>query len=141
MSTTDGYQFNRVSFRARLSDRGIPGYMVDGLLLYLFDGCRPGDFLYCILANDFAHAAAQADAANSLCLFQWAGVLLNAVPVTAWGSRERVAAWVEGGGFVGRKLAAPRVPAQPDPLKRAAAKGVESLIRPEGEGADHADAD
>ena len=76
----------------------IPDHMRDGLMLYLTDGIRPGQFLAYILANDFAHATGRADEKNQRSLFGWA-VVLNSLPGQAWGSPETVAAWIKGKGM------------------------------------------
>lgn len=87
--------------RVRDAATQIPDHMRDGLMLYLTDGVQPGQFLTSILANDFVHAASRADLDNQEALWDWT-VVLNNLPIAAWGSPNKVAAWIKGKGM--RKL-------------------------------------
>lgn len=76
-------------------NNGIPGQIVDGLRQYLVDRLPPGRFLQAVLENDLMGAFSRVDPTNraalqAICLFVW-----NETPDEAWGSREKVAAWLE----------------------------------------------
>lgn len=75
----------------------LPQYMREGLLAYLRTGRPPGHFLLAVLSNDLAEACARADEENRRALYDYIFVLVNTAPSAAWGSPERVAAWVEQG--------------------------------------------
>lgn len=72
----------------------LPEYMWEGVRGYVDHGHRPGSFLYYILCNDLVHAAAHADVQNQQCLFDWATLLYHDMPINAWGSAEKVEAWI-----------------------------------------------
>jgi len=77
----------------------LPEHMQYTAKLYVERGIEPGGFMYAILCNDFVAAAGQADQTNQRHLFEWAVWLSNELPRSAWGSVERVDAWIEKGGF------------------------------------------
>jgi len=70
------------------------GYMMEGLKRYLEEGIEPGNFLYSLLSNDLQHTFAHADEQNSVKLKQWVQWCYNELPVSAWGSPERVDEWM-----------------------------------------------
>lgn len=78
---------------ARLVEDYLPEHMHDGLRLYLEHGIEPGGFLRAVLENDLCGAAARADSVNRSRLADYATVL-SALPMSAWGSRERVNGWM-----------------------------------------------
>ncbi len=57
---------------------------------YLNNGINPGSFLTAVLENDLAGAFGKADSFNSANLKNIVGYVYNHVPVSAWGSREKV---------------------------------------------------
>jgi hypothetical protein len=69
-------------------------HMVESLERYVNDGLRPGDFLTAVLANDLVGAASRADLDNARNLMAFAAYLYNNVPGAAWGSYEKVEAWI-----------------------------------------------
>jgi len=102
--------FDRETFADEMERIGIPRHMFAGITRYVFDGIGGGDFQTAIFQNDFVRAAGQADDKNQHCLFEYARLLYNHVPIDAWGSRDKVSAWVKGKGLVGRGYAAPTTP-------------------------------
>ena len=80
----------------------LPKHMREGAQLYVEHGKLSGSFLTAILENDFVGAASNADDINLMFLHEWALWLYNDAPVFAWGSKEKVAAWIERGGMHGR---------------------------------------
>jgi hypothetical protein len=82
----------------------IPEHMRGGMKRYIEDGISPGDFLLCILKNDFVHAACRADHMNINSLKGYAMFLFNECPSPAWGSEKEVNEWMESGGLKGLGL-------------------------------------
>ena len=80
----------------------IPGYMHDGIVHYIVLGDKPGDFLTAVFENNFNMVVRRADDANIKCLGIYVS-LLSAIPVEAWGSKEKVEKWMEQGGFAGKE--------------------------------------
>lgn len=80
--------------------RGVPEHLIDGLVLYVTHGYRPGSFLSAVLANDLMGAINNADPESAaglvvaLCRF-----ITHAVPAECHGSRAYVAAWSDAGGL------------------------------------------
>jgi len=87
--------FDRETFADEMERIGIPRHMFAGITRYVFDGIGGGDFQTAIFQNDFVRAAGQADDKNQHCLFEYARLLYNHVPIDAWGSRDKVSAWVK----------------------------------------------
>jgi len=81
----------------------IPDYMREGLLAYRQQGVPPGDFLVKVLENDLVGAAGLADLQNLKNLPAYANFLYNCMPRAAWGSPDRVKAWIQRGGVAGRR--------------------------------------
>lgn len=79
----------------------IPEYMQPGLIRYLEQGVKPGDFLIRILENDFIGASGHADFNNKYLLFEYARILSRDFPPEAYGSKVKVQAWIELGGLKG----------------------------------------
>jgi hypothetical protein len=75
----------------------IPAHCQQGLVEYLRYGYAPGHFLLAVLSNDLAEACKRADEENRHALFQYVYVLTNYAPSAAWGSPERVNAWIASG--------------------------------------------
>jgi hypothetical protein len=76
------------------ADCGIPGYMIGGLVRYVFDRIPPGGFLRAVLENDLMNAAGRADDANRARLHAYCMFLYNHVPASCKGSPANVAAWL-----------------------------------------------
>ena len=83
---SDDYLFNEYFIAADL---------VEALELYVSDGQVPGSFLEAVLCNDLAQACARADWINMRNIPAFASWLYNEAPHACWGSREKIAAWVE----------------------------------------------
>jgi hypothetical protein len=77
----------------------LPDHMQDGAKLYVEKGIRPGDFMMTVLSNDLVGACERADVANRQYLREWATWLKWNCPGGAWGSREKVDAWIAKGGL------------------------------------------
>jgi len=73
----------------------IPEYMRDGVVDYLDYGLEPGGFLRAVLENDLVGAFGKADRTNTEAMGDWATFLYNDMPHEAWGSPEKVEAWIE----------------------------------------------
>lgn len=73
----------------------IPATTQGALRRYVENGLAPGGFLTAVLCNDLMDAIARADNDNlrnlkSICLFVY-----NCIPGDAWGSKERMDAWMQ----------------------------------------------
>ena len=77
----------------------IPDYMVNSIKRYLRQGIKPGGFLYAVLTNDFVNAVYRADKTNLANLPAYAYWLQTMCPREAWGSVEKVEAWIKKGGL------------------------------------------
>ena len=72
----------------------IPERTIRSLRMYADVGIPTGDFLRACLANDFMDAACRADQDNGPVLPAIALYIYNEIPSNAWGSREKVDAWI-----------------------------------------------
>ena len=61
---------------------------------YVERGVPLGDFLRCVVSNDFVEACARADQGNLENLPAFAAWLYNECPRDAWGSDDRYVGWV-----------------------------------------------
>jgi hypothetical protein len=77
----------------------LPEHMRDGAKRYIEHGTKPGDFMRVALCNDLVGAAERADSINLHCLVDWAAWLHWNCPSGAWGSPEKVNAWIAKGGL------------------------------------------
>ena len=73
----------------------LPEHMKDGMNLYLEHGVEPGSFLYSVLTNNLKEACARADHVNAQYLTNIVSYCYNNIPSDAWGSEEKVEAWME----------------------------------------------
>ncbi len=73
----------------------LPEHMRDGARLYIEKGIEPGGFLMSVLCNDLTGAVGRADGINQHAFVEWAMWLHNDIPMGAWGSLEKVEAWME----------------------------------------------
>lgn len=85
---------NRERLERSAKKRGIPGYMIHGLVSYVVDRRPTGGFLYAVLTNNLQNTYAQADGTNEACVRAYVMFLYNDVPSSCWGSEERVEAWL-----------------------------------------------
>lgn len=81
----------------------LPAYMEAPARRYIENGINPGGFLTAVLCNDLVGAFARADSANHAHMHEWAKWLHNDIPAPAWGSPEKVKAWIERGGLAGKE--------------------------------------
>jgi len=72
----------------------LPEHCRGGFLRYLRYGIEPGGFLLAVLANNLREAVGRADETNKRALADYVFVLYNYAPSAAWGSPERVEAWI-----------------------------------------------
>ena len=81
---------------------GVPSHIADALLSYALDGIRPGSFTSACIANEFVDAACMAGPMiTARDMTAIAKTLFNDLPSSAWGSKDKLEAWVAAGG-VGR---------------------------------------
>lgn len=85
----------RMLYETRARGAGVPGHLIDGLVLYLVEGISPGHFLTAVLENNLMAAMSRADEVSRAGLFELCIFLYNDVPERAWGSPARVRAWME----------------------------------------------
>jgi hypothetical protein len=88
--------------------RALPQLSRESLLDYLRHGRPPGDFLTAVLSNDLTEAVGRADDVNRALLPLYVSLLVNVAPIEAWGSRDRVLAWIEAGQTMRRQWMAER---------------------------------
>lgn len=73
----------------------IPTHTRAELTQYLEDKIRPGRFLYSVLSNNLVEAVTSADAENLVALRSIVKFLLNKSPPDAWGSPNKVNAYLK----------------------------------------------
>jgi hypothetical protein len=81
----------------------LPPRMWGGIERYLAHGIPPGHFLTAILEGDLFESCSRADDENISMLSQYARFLYNCVPGGCYGSKQKVEAWIKGGGYAGGK--------------------------------------
>lgn len=84
----------RLLLKAAMVENEIPEYMHGGMIAYVHDHRRPGDFLMAVLSNDLRGAVDRADYTNIKLLDNYVRVLYNHAPATCWGSQARVEKWL-----------------------------------------------
>ncbi|GAH38821.1 unnamed protein product [marine sediment metagenome] len=67
----------------------------DALERYARDGVPTGSFCRAVLENNLVEAFAKADQENMATLHGIVGYVYNNLPGNCWGSKEKVAAWLE----------------------------------------------
>lgn len=75
----------------------VPEHLRDGLLRYFTQHIRTGDFLWGVLCNDFIEAALRASMISGFGFQGLGQFLVHYAPEEAWGSREKVEAWLAAG--------------------------------------------
>jgi hypothetical protein len=83
------------SARARQAAEVLPSQIREAIDRYSVHGYRTGDFLYAFLSNDLSEAVGRADPANVRLLAEIRDYVLEFVPDSAWGSKEKVEAWLD----------------------------------------------
>ena len=72
----------------------LPIYMAEAVFRYLEHRIPPGGFLSAVISNDLCGAIARADDNNRDALYRWVGMVYNEFPDGAWGTPEKLKAWV-----------------------------------------------
>ena len=80
----------------------LPYHMQQATKLYIENGIAGGSFLTAIMENDFLEACKCADIDNQRALFEW-GKFLYTIPMSCYGSPEKVEKWIERGGLLGKR--------------------------------------
>lgn len=79
-----------------------PEYMQASIAAYLLDGAPMGDYLMALFTGRHFEAVSRADG-NNFQLFAWQVKWVGQMaPMGAYGSAEKVAAWMERGGLSGK---------------------------------------
>ncbi len=81
-------------YRECLTATNVPEHTHDGYVRYFCNHLMPGSFLRAVLTNDLRGACLAGDEVNRAALAQHVLFLWNFAPADAWGSPERVKAWV-----------------------------------------------
>ena len=84
-------------YEVEMELRGLPGYMVPAVFNYLENRKVPGGFLSAVISNDLHGAISNADDQNRRVIRSWLKLLYNEFPGNAWGSKEKLTLWLEGG--------------------------------------------
>ena len=74
--------------------QSIPERMKPGILRYIAQHIKPGDFLCAVIKNDLCHAVCRADDENIALLQVYIAYFHNEAPGACWGSPERMEAWL-----------------------------------------------
>jgi len=72
----------------------IPSQLVESLERYRDQGVPTGGFLEAVLSNDLKEAFGRADPFSRAAMFEIVSWCYNEMPSAAWGSPERVEAWL-----------------------------------------------
>lgn len=83
----------RERLRAELATSPVPEHLRGGLLRWMVDGIRPGDFLCAILRNDLHDAERRADPTSRLAMTAIHDWLYNFAPCNCWRSVTNFARW------------------------------------------------
>lgn len=67
----------------------------EGIHTFAKYGTRPEGFLFAVLSNDLKESFGRADLENRRDMFEIVSYCYNNVPSTAWGSPEKVTAWMD----------------------------------------------
>lgn len=73
----------------------IPDLTQDALTRYVEHGIKPGGFLTAVLSNDLFGAFSRADPLNAAAMQDIVKFIYNELPAGAWGSPEKVQAFVK----------------------------------------------
>lgn len=85
---------DRATLERQAIQSGVPNHCIDGLVRYIVDGVKPGDFLMAVLEDaPLSRVARRADGINCHALFAYAVFLVSYAPIGCWGSPEAVRAW------------------------------------------------
>lgn len=81
----------------------LPEHMRHGMKLYIEKGIPGGDFMTAVLENNLVEAFQRADNTNLDHMTEWARFLYWEMPSEAWGSPEKVQAWIDHRGMEGKQ--------------------------------------
>ena len=90
----DGYVHDLSQSAIDILREEIPDTLLNGLDAYVRDRLRTGDFLKAVLENDLNEAYCRADTRSRDALPALVRYFNNCLPAPAWGSPEKVAAWL-----------------------------------------------
>lgn len=79
---------------AELRNR-VPENILHSLDLYVSEGIAPGSCTLAILSNDLQDAYGRADPTTAAAMQDIVRYIYNCLPSDAWGSREKVIAWID----------------------------------------------
>lgn len=78
---------------AKAEELNIPKYMHGGLIRWVMDGIKPGNFLCAVISNDLRRAIEKADDANIGLLANYVRWFYHYTPWDCWGSSEELKNW------------------------------------------------
>jgi transcriptional regulator with XRE-family HTH domain len=81
----------------------IPPIILESINAYVMTGRPVGGFLYAVLTNNLKESFQRADEHCELAMKWIVRYLYNRVPGSCWGTKERVADWIEKGGATGNE--------------------------------------
>jgi hypothetical protein len=73
----------------------VPSYMHDGLIAYLEEGRRPGEFLMAVLSGELFNAYQCADEDNFRNMAAYVAFLYNHANPASYGTKEKVLKWLD----------------------------------------------
>lgn len=79
----------------------VPPNIMEGLVAYRDTGRRTGSFLEAVLRNNLAEAVGRADRFSLAALKDIVQWVWWEMPAHAWGSEQKVRAWMQAGGVQG----------------------------------------
>lgn len=83
------------SAKGDLMTTGVPVHLHRGLVNYVENGIRTGNFLYAVLTNDLKDACARADDSSKHAIYEVVQWLYNHAPSACWGNVENVSNWLK----------------------------------------------
>jgi hypothetical protein len=92
-------EFDHDTLQYALGRYQIPIRMYSGIIRWIQDGVKPGQFLTAIIENDLRLAVNLADDENIFRLVAYVKFFYNAAPTGCWGSKELVELWAKEGGL------------------------------------------
>ncbi len=81
--------------RAAAVHRRVPSHIVDGFVLWVTHGLKPGQFVTAVLENNLANSFLRADPTNRRAMLEIVTFVYEDLPLTCWGSKEKMKAWAE----------------------------------------------
>lgn len=86
-----------------LIKHNIPQHMWESVRNYIEHGFAPGGFLYAVLTNNLADSFNKGDMLNAQSLGNYVRFMWWEIDSDAWGSPEKVDAWIKKGGSLGHE--------------------------------------